>query len=211
MNVIRILLCDDHAIVRQGLRALFSTTPDLCVVGEADRGDTVVALVQALDPDVCVLDLSLPGLHGVAAAEQLRACAPRTRIVVLSMHAEDEFVRPAIRAGIAGYLVKGADLDELVAAVRSVAAGGAYFSASVSHWAPGSGQPTTATDPQLTAREREVLQAVADGHTSLQIGDILGISAKTVEVHRANLMSKLGVRDVASLVRVAIRRGLIAA
>jgi len=210
VSAIRILLCDDHAIVRQGVRALFGTTADLRVVGEADRGDVAVAMALQLDPDVCLLDLTLPGVHGVATAEQLRVQAPRTRVVVLSMHAAEEFVRPALRAGVAGYLVKGADLGELIAAVRAVAAGDAYYSQSVKRWTAGpvGRVPGEGTHP-LTAREREVLAAVADGFTSVQIAERLGISAKTVEAHRANLMEKLGVRDVASLVRTAIRVGLI--
>jgi two-component system response regulator NreC len=216
MSVIRILLVDDHTIVREGLRALLSGREDMTVVGEASTGTQAVELATALEPDVVVMDLTLPGISGLDATELIAGRRPETRVLVLSMHDGEEFVRPAIRAGASGYLVKGSGLGDLVAAIRAVAAGQAFFSPAAAKVlltdAKAKGPAADGGPPGLevlTAREQQVLRLVALGRTSQDIADELGISVKTVEGHRANLMAKLGLRDLPALVRLAIRTGLI--
>jgi DNA-binding NarL/FixJ family response regulator len=216
MSAIRILLVDDHTIVREGLRALLSGRDDMTVVGEASTGTQAVELATALEPDVVVMDLTLPGISGLDATELIAGRRPETRVLVLSMHDGEEFVRPAIRAGASGYLVKGSGLGDLVAAIRAVAAGQAFFSPAAAKVlltdAKAKGRSADSGTPGLevlTAREQQVLKQVALGRTSQDIADDLGISVKTVEGHRANLMAKLGLRDLPALVRLAIRTGLI--
>ncbi|MFZ4578105.1 MAG: response regulator [Myxococcota bacterium] len=216
MSAIRILLVDDHTIVREGLRALLSGRDDMTVVGEASTGTQAVELATALEPDVVVMDLTLPGISGLDATELIAGRRPETRVLVLSMHDGEEFVRPAIRAGASGYLVKGSGLGDLVAAIRAVAAGQAFFSPAAAKVlltdAKEKGRSADGGTPGLevlTAREQQVLKQVALGQTSQDIADDLGISVKTVEGHRANLMAKLGLRDLPALVRLAIRTGLV--
>lgn len=206
--VIRVLLADDHPIVRKGLRALLAAHADIEVVAEADDGTTAVAEALRCGPDVAVMDLSMPGMHGVEAATRLREACPSVRVLVLSMHGGEEYVRPALRAGVRGYLVKGSDLADLVTAVRAVAGGDAYFSPSIARILldEATGQEVGG----LTPREREVLQLVAQGRTSGEIAQALQISVKTVEGHRAKIMDRLNIRDVPGLVRYAIRAGLVA-
>lgn len=203
--MIRVLLADDHTIVREGLRALLATADDVEVVGEASDGREALRLVEATTPDVVVMDLAMPLLNGVDATARIRAAVPKTQVVVLSMHATEAHVRPALRAGARGYLLKGAGLSDLLTAVRSVAAGDAFFSPQVAAFLLDRGEAGTT----LTSREREVLQLVGEGRSSAEIGRLLHISVKTVEGHRARLMTKLGARNVADLVRGAIRLGLV--
>lgn len=210
---IRVMLVEDHLIVRQGLRALLETQQGIEVAGEAGDGLEALALCRRLRPDVIVLDLGLPGKDGIQVAEELRRELPGCRVLVLSMHSGEEYVRSAVRAGVAGFLIKGAGLSDLVRAIRAVAAGEAFFcpaaaevlarelrrSGAVAESAPGS----------LTEREREVLRLVASGKTSREIACMLGISPKTVEGHRANVMEKLGIHDLAGLVRYSVKAGLV--
>jgi DNA-binding NarL/FixJ family response regulator len=205
---IRVLVADDHTIVRQGLRALLDGQPDLQVVAEARDGRDAVRLAVELQPDVVVMDLAMPGLNGVDATRRLAREAPAARVVVLSMHASAEYVRPAIAAGARGYLIKGSDLADLVAAIREVAAGKAFVSPEAASVLVDAAGPRGGS-AELTGREREVLQLVGEGHSSAAIGEILGVSVKTVEGHRQRLMSKLGAGNVAGLVRHAVRLGLV--
>lgn len=211
--MIRLLLVDDHAIVRAGLRALLEGEADLHVAGEADNGRTAVELAARLQPDVVLLDLSMPGSNGIDAIARLRAAAPRARLLVLSMHAAPEYVRPALRAGAHGYIVKGSGLEDLLVAIRAVAAGERFLGPEAMQvQASDAQQPASDLDDlgRLTPREREVLQLVAEGYTNRQIACMLGLSPKTVDTHRSNLMRKLDLHDAQGLTRFALRRGLIA-
>jgi two-component system response regulator NreC len=212
---VRVVVADDHTIVRQGLVALLASEPRLSVVGQADSGATAIEVTTRLQPDVVVLDLSLPDLPGDAVIGRLVQEAPQTRVLVLSMHASEEYVRPALQAGARGYLIKGSGLQDLVSAILAVAQGQAFFSAAVAPWLlpvrRGAAQPQSDEERlrSLTPREREVLQAVASGATSAEVGRQLSISTKTVETHRANLMDKLDMHDIPALVRFAVRVGLV--
>ena len=211
---IRVLLVDDHTIVRQGLRALLAGSEEIEVVGEAEDGREGLREAQRLTPDVVVIDAAMPGLNGIDATQRILEAVPRARVLVLSMHAGEEYVRPAIRAGASGYLLKGSGLSDLVAAIRAVAAGDAFVSPSIAKLLvqdarrDGGGDRNTSGDA-LTVREREVLQLVAEGHSTQAIAQLLHLSPKTVEGHRGHLMQKLGVPNVAGLVRHAVRLGLV--
>ena len=206
---VRILLADDHPVVRQGMRALLAAESDLLVVAEAGDGAATLAAVEREQPDVVVLDLTMPGLHGVDVIVRLQATRPQVRVLVLSMHDGDESVRAAVRAGACGYLVKGADLGDLVVAVHTVAAGGAFFSPTAARVLLGAVRSRPTARDALTERECDVLTRVVAGATSGEIARSLGIGTKTVEAHRARIMDKLGLHDVPSLVRWAIRAGLV--
>lgn len=208
---IRVLVAEDHRIVREGLRALLSAAPDLDVVAEAADGEEAVRLAGEHRPDVVVMDLGMPRLNGVDAAREILRQWPATRVVVLSMHATEEFVRPAMRAGVSGYLLKGAGLSDLVLAIRAVMRGDAFLSPAVegivrSDRAAQQGARTN----ELSGREREVLQLIAEGHSTADIARLLGLSVKTVESHRSRIMDKVGARNVAGLVLHAVRLGLVA-
>jgi len=207
---LRVVISDDHAIVRAGIRALLSHEPDVQIVAEASDGRGAVAAVQRHAPDVLLIDLSMPGANGVEAIAQVHSIAPSTRVLVLSMHAAPEFVRPAIRAGAHGYVVKGAGLDELVNALRTVASGGRFYDPSIESLASSSGADPDDPFTSLTHREREVLQLVAEGHSNREIAQALGLSPKTVDAHRTNLMRKLDLHDAQALTRFAVRHGLVA-
>lgn len=208
---IRVVIADDHTIVREGLRALLSSEADITVVGEASDGHDALQEVRRTQPDVVVMDLGMPRLNGVDAAQQIRNEHPKTQVVVLSMHGSEEFVRPAIRAGAAGYLVKGSGLSDLVAAIRAVHRGEAFFSPSITRLVLDR-SAILAESPRpndLTNREREVLQLIAEGNSSADVARLLSLSVKTVESHRSHIMDKVGVRNVAGLVRHAVRLGLV--
>lgn len=209
---IRVLLADDHTIVRQGLAALLAGHAGIEIVGEAEDGREAVAAALRLKPHVVVMDLSMPGLNGVDATRQIRRDAPETYVVILSMHGGEEHVRPAIRAGAGGYLVKGSGLSDLVAAIRAVAAGEAFLSPAVTKIlvrdAQGGDEEGHPAGP-LTGREREILQLVGEGQSSPDIARLLHLSVKTVEGHRSRIMAKLDIHDVAGLVRYAIRMGIV--
>lgn len=218
--MIRILLCDDHAIVRAGLRVLLEGEPDVAVVGEASDGHDAVEKAQQLLPDIVLLDLSMPGGNGSEAITRLRTAVPRTRVLVLSMHGAPEFVRPALRAGASGYIVKGSGLTDLLSALRTVASGGRFLGPEAEKvMALDSQDSTTSKDRdkdrdrdellRLTPREREVLQLVAEGRTNRQIAERLKLSPKTVDTHRSSMMRKLDLHDAQAVTRFAVRRGLI--
>lgn len=211
---IRVLLVDDHTIVREGLRALLTATEGIEVVGEASDGREGLAEAQRLSPDVVVMDAAMPGLNGIDATARILELVPTARVLLLSMHAGEEYVRPAIRAGASGYLVKGSGLSDLVAAIRAVAAGDAFVSPTIAKLLVQDARRSAGGDrargaEELTLREREVLQLVAEGHSTQAIGQLLHLSPKTVEGHRGRVMQKLGVANVAGLVRHAIRLGLV--
>ena len=214
MKPIRALLADDHTLVRAGIRGLLQGLPGVEVVGEAEDGPEALRLAESLRPDVVLLDIGMPGLNGLEVAGRLAALDPSIRVLILSMHTSEEYVLRALRAGCAGYLLKRSAVSELEVAVRAVARGETYLSPAVSKQVVDDyvGRTGGATDPieALTARQREILQLVAEGNTSKEIAERLGLSFKTVEAHRAQIMERLGVRDLAGLVRFAVRVGLVA-
>ena len=200
-TAIRVLVCDDHAVVREGVRHVLAAEHGFDVVGEAANGDEVVQLAEELSPDVVVLDLSMPGSSGLDAARQIRGKAPDTRVLILSIHDHREYVQQSARAGAQGYLRKDSSPAELREAIRTVFGGGQAFAA----------EPVgTATDPlaPLTPRERDVLAEIASGRTSKEIAAALGISVRTVEAHRDSLTRKLKLRGTAALTRFALENGL---
>jgi DNA-binding NarL/FixJ family response regulator len=205
--MIRVAIVDDHAIVRAGIRALLSEESDVEVVGEFSDGATALRELPLLLPDVLLVDLTLPVMDGVEVLRRARNACPQTRCMVLSMHASPEFVRPALQAGAAGFVVKGAGLDDLVGALRTVAGGGTFLDESLEPSALAPGAPVDDLE-RLTPREREILRLVAQGNTNRQIGELLGLSPKTVDAHRTNLMRKLDLHDAQALTRFAVRRGL---
>jgi len=213
--MIRVLLADDHHLVRQALRALLEKADGIEIVGEAEDGREAAKLARRLKPDVVVLDVAMPILNGIQAAERIRRLRLPTRVVVLSMHKDEALVRRALRSGAHGYLLKSAVSEELLLAIRAAVRDEIYLSPAISRTvvedlltAGAIAEPVDAFD-QLTQREREVLQLIAEGHTNIKIAKLLAISVKTVEKHRANLMSKLDVHDVAGLVRIAVKHKLI--
>jgi DNA-binding NarL/FixJ family response regulator len=210
--MIRVAVVDDHAIVRAGIRALIAAANDMVLVAEAGDGREALLMLERHRPDVLLLDLTMPELNGLEVLGRVRSVSANTRVIVLSMHAAGDFVRPALRAGAKGYVVKGSGLDDLLNAIRSVAAGETFIEASVRHVVEADeldpGRPADDLE-QLTPREREVLQLIAEGHTNKAIGERLGLSAKTVDVHRTNIMKKLDLHNAQALTRFAIRRGLV--
>jgi DNA-binding NarL/FixJ family response regulator len=212
--MIRIVLVDDHTIVRQGLRALLEQQSDLRVVGETGDGVEAVLLVERLLPDVMIVDMMMPSLTGTEVTRQVRQRSPRTQVVLLSMHASEGYVLEALRAGALAYVLKEGTAEELVRAVRQVAAGHRYLSEPLSDRAIAAYAKRAANaepDPleSLTPRERAVLHLVAQGLTSRQIAERLVVSRRTVESHRANLKRKLDLKNTVDLVRFAVRQGLI--
>jgi len=221
--VIRVVLADDHNLVRAGLRALLERLPDVEVVGEAANGRDALALIVKLKPDMALLDIGMPELNGLDAAARIAREAPRTKLVMVSMHATETFVAQAVQLGVAGYVLKESCADELPVLIRAVMAGETYLSPGVSKTlvealknklaggsaAPGSG-PVAAANV-LTPRQREILQLVAEGKSTKEIASVLELSIKTVETHRAQIMERLDIHDVPGLVRYAIRLGLISA
>jgi two-component system, NarL family, response regulator NreC len=208
----RVLLVDDHQIVRQGLKSLLTRDDEMEVVGEASDGHEAVRLAAKLAPDVVVMDVGMPLLNGLDAAREILKDSRRIGVVLLTMHAEDYQVLEALRLGIRGYVIKTQAVDELVLAIREVARGKFYLSSGASQaivqaYLAGSEPPS---DP-LTSRDRQVLQLVAEGKTTKEIAGQLGISPKTAETYRARIMEKLDIHDTAGLVRYAIRQGLIQA
>jgi DNA-binding NarL/FixJ family response regulator len=213
--MIRIVLADDHTLVRTGMRLLLESISDIKVVGEAADGLEALQLIEQHRPDCVLMDLAMPGVSGVEAVRRATAQFPDIPILVISMHADEAYVHQALTAGATGYLLKGSDRKELEIAVRSVCRGETYLTPAISETLVAAlGKRSALSDATgplelLTFRQREVLRLVAEGNSTKQIAARLGLSAKTVEAHRGAIMERLGIRDVAGLVRFAIRAGLI--
>ncbi|RME09810.1 MAG: DNA-binding response regulator [Ardenticatenia bacterium] len=216
MNI-RILIADDHGVLRAGLRALLNAEEEIEVVGEAADGVEAVRLVETLKPDIVLMDISMPGMNGLEATRLIRERAPDTRVLILSVHEDETLLQEAIRAGAAGYIIKRAVELELLSAIRAVWRGDIYVHPSLTGallrglnlGASTSPHATDSSIDRLTPREKEVLRLIALGYTNQQIADELHISVRTVETHRANITSKLGMRSRARLVRYAREHGLI--
>lgn len=211
---IRILLADDHTILRDGIRSLIEDEPDMEVVGEAEDGITVVKLADSLRPDVILMDLAMPLLNGLEATRQIRKNNPHAKILILTMHENEEYIRQVLAAGAMGYILKDAAARELLGAIRAVNKGEVVLSPAITRlivtdylrW--GDLSPQDSTDG-LTDRERQILQLIAEGYTNKQIADILSISIKTVQAHRLNLMKKLDLHDRGELIKYAIQKKII--
>jgi two-component system, NarL family, response regulator NreC len=205
----RVLLADDHALIRQALKALLETR-GFQVVSEAADGQEVLRSVEKTQPDIAIIDIAMPILNGVDAAREMRKSAPKTKVILLTQHYEDQYVLEALRAGVKAYVLKSQATEDLVHAIQAVCRGSVYFSSSISRTLVDAylSKSSDSTDP-LSGRERQVLQLVGEGKSTKDIAVRLGISAKTAESHRAHLMKKLGIHETASLVRYAIRSGLI--
>lgn len=210
---IRILIADDHTLVRESLVGLLQSEGDVQVVAQAADGIETIEKAMAVRPDVVVADLSMPRLGGIEVVRRLREALPATRVLVLTMHQEDEYVLQAVRAGASGYLVKDSASAELLVAVRNLHAGRGHFGPQAARALAQQLQnpERTTEDPygRLTAREREVFHLIAEGHTTKEVARELDISAKTAENHRARVLDKVGVRNTAELVRYALRKGLL--
>ncbi|MFN3308743.1 MAG: response regulator [Anaerolineales bacterium] len=211
---IRILLADDHTILREGIRSLIEDEPDLEVVGEAEDGISVVKLADSLKPDVILMDLAMPLLNGLEATRQIRKNNPNAKILILTMHENEEYIRQVLATGAMGYILKDAAARELLGAIRSVHRGEVVLSPAITRlivtdylrWGDLSTQDSS---DGLTDRERQILQLIAEGYTNKQIADILSISIKTVQAHRLNLMKKLDLHDRGELIKYAIQKKII--
>jgi DNA-binding NarL/FixJ family response regulator len=216
MTRVRVVLVDDHGLVRAGLRSLLESLPDVDVVGEAADGATALTTIESAKPDVVLMDISMPGLDGLEATRRAAKMDPRPRILVLSMHDERAYVREALAAGADGYLVKAAEREELALALAALARGQAWLSPPAAKVLieelldrPMRSEGPVATQ-DLTPRQLEVLKLIAAGQSTKQIARRLGLSVKTIETHRGQIMARLDIRHVAGLVRYALRMGLVA-
>jgi DNA-binding NarL/FixJ family response regulator len=213
MKPIRVILADDHTIVRSGLRALLASAKDIEVVAEAGNGRDALELVEKHRPDVVVTDITMPGMTGLDLVARLKKDLPDTRMIILSMHSNEEYVWQALRAGALGYLLKDAGTTELEQAIRTVARGETYLSSVISKQVIADyvlrAAPESGPLDQLTPRQREILKLVAEGNSTKEIAHLLKVSVKTVETHRAQLMERLNIHDVPGLVRFAIHIGLV--
>lgn len=219
MKPIRVLLVDDHALVRAGFCSLFESITGVEIVAEAKDGREALHMIEEKSPDIVLMDIAMPELNGLDATARISRDFPNVRVIILSMHATEEFASQALQIGAAGYLIKDASPNELELAVRSVAKGETYLSPVVSKHVikdylrrtSGTYRPDDETGPYriLTPRQREVLQLIAEGHTSPEIAQTLNISLKTVETHRRHIAERLNIHDIAGLVRYAVRIGLV--
>ncbi len=209
------IIADDHDIVRRGLRGILESEGTYRIIAEASDGLTAAQLVDKHKPNVLILDLNMPRLHGIEVLRQTRSTSPQTRVIVLSMHNDEPYVIEALRAGAMAYILKGSESAEIAHALKEVLAGRRFLSATLSEWAINAlvAKPVDESDPvqSLTPRERVVLQLAAEGSSNAEIGEKLFISPRTAETHRTNLLRKLGMQSQTDLVRFAIRKGLIQA
>jgi DNA-binding NarL/FixJ family response regulator len=211
---IRILLADDHKIVRDGLRTLIGKEAGMEVIGEAENGRKALKMAEKIRPNVVIMDVTMPDMNGIEAARKIVTEVPGVKVIALSMHSDRRFVLGMLEAGASGYLMKDCAFDELAKAVRSVATGQTYLSPSIADvlvkgYLDKVNEKISAARSPLTEREREILQLLAEGRSSKEIAAHLGVSVKTVETHRRNMMQKLNMRSVAELTKYAIREGLI--
>lgn len=204
---VRIVLADDHDLVRSGIKALLSMVEGVDVIAEARDGRELITLVESLQPDIVMTDISMPGMDGISAIAQIHGTHPHVRMLVLSMYDTVDFVKRAVASGACGYLMKDAPPFELEQAVRSVMATGSYFSPAIAQRLLQPSEPSVADE--LTHRQVEILKLIAQGRASKEIAYELGLSPKTVDVHRARIMERLQLNDIASLTRYAVRKGLI--
>ena len=213
MAKIRVLLVDDHTVVRQGLRRVLENDPEIEIVGELGDGRAAIEAVCRLEPMVAIVDIGLPNLNGIEVTRQLAKLAPDTKVLILSMHADDGYVRQSLKAGAKGYLLKDADDQDLIKAVQALSAGGSCFSPAVSKIILQGylQEQRTATDElsALSDREREVLQLIAEGKSNKEVAQALTVAVSTVESHRKRLMEKLHLHNTAEMVRFAVRKGVI--
>lgn len=212
MTSVRVLLAEDHQLVRAGIHALLDRMAGVEVVAEVSDGVEALKAVEAVQPDLVLMDVAMPGLNGLEAAGRITRQWPAVRIIMLSMHANEEYLRQALKAGAMGYLLKGADLVELEHAIRTVSGGEPYLTPSVARYTidayrQGGVRELTPVE-RLSPRQREILQLIAEGHSTKEMAYRLKLSAKTVETHRAQLMARLDIHDIAGLVRFAIKAGL---
>ena len=212
-DCIRILLADDHKILRSGLRGLIEKQPRFKVVAEAANGRSAVKLSQKLTPDIAIMDISMPDLNGIEATRQIIGNSPRTKVIILSVHSEQRFVAEVFKAGASGYLLKDNSFDELVSAIHAVMTEGTYLCPQIAtvvrdDYLQHLLRAAPSTPSTLTAREREVLQLLAEGKATKEIAFSFNLSVKTVEAHRQRIMEKLNIRTVAELTKYAIREGL---
>jgi DNA-binding NarL/FixJ family response regulator len=211
----RVLLVEDHALMRAGIRALLSREPNLDIVGEASNGREAINIIQTLKPDLILMDLSMQGSNGIEAIATIKRRHPKIRILVVTMHEAEEYIHESLQAGADGYMLKDASHDELCVAVRSVLNGKTYLSPDISdqllsaYRGLGRSIPGSQLWESLSSREREVLKLIGEGHTNQEAADYLVISVKTVEKHRSNLMKKLGIHNIAKLTAFAIEKGLV--
>jgi len=212
---IKVLLVDDHAIIREGLRSLLEKQPDIEVVADTDDGRKALELVRELSPDIVIMDVTMPRLGGIEATRQITGEFPDVKVIALSIHSRRRFVADMLSAGAAGYILKECLFDELVAAIQAVAAGGRYLSPRITEvvvddYVKRLSSGAEAPSASLTSREREVLQLVAEGKSTKQIALELHVSTKTIEANRRQIMEKLGMHSVAELTKYAVREGLTA-
>ena len=206
---IQVVLADDHDLVRSGIKALLSTVEGVQVIAEARNGNELLQLLESVKPDVVMTDISMPGMDGITAIAEIHARFPHVKVLVLSMYDTVDFVKRAVANGACGYLMKDAPPFELEQALRSVMATGSYFSAAVAQRLLQPSEPTV--DDELTTRQVEILTLIAQGKSAKEIAFELGLSPKTVDVHRARIMERLRLNDIASLTRYAVRKGLVKA
>lgn len=222
MKKAKILIADDHSVVRSGLKLLLQTSPDYAVVGEAEDGAEAVALTSKLRPDLVILDITMPTLNGIEAAREIKKNSPDTKMIILTVHEDEEYLYQILNAGANGYVLKNAEKKDIFAAINSALSGDRFFSPGISRLIidgfvkraaaeqpPSNGNHTEQPRQQLTKRETEVLQYIAKGYTNRKIAEELFLSIRTVNTHRTNLMQKLDIHDTAGLVRYAINTGLV--
>jgi DNA-binding NarL/FixJ family response regulator len=214
MNIIKVLIVDDHTIVRQGLCALLNAEKNIEVIGEAENGWEVVELTKQLKPDVIVMDISMPKLNGIETMIKIKKESPDTAIIMLSMHSNKELIFQVLRAGASGYLVKNSASSELISAIKAAHKGESYLDSSISkkvidEYLKYAGDVIKDSHNELTDREREVLQLLAEGRSKHEIANILFISSKTVDAHKVNLMKKLNLHNLAELTKYAISKGIV--
>ncbi len=216
MSKIRVLLADDHTIVRQGLRALLDSQEDIEVVGEAENGREAFEKTKQIAPDIVVLDITMPNLNGIEATRQIKKLNPEIKVIVLTVHDNEEYVHQVLQAGASGYLLKESAVSDLVSAINAVKKGDIFLSPAISkvvvkdyirHAEEGSEDFDSLG--KLTGREREVLQLIAEGHTNREVARLLKLSVKTVDVHRSHIKEKLQIHDTAGLIKYAIKKGII--